>query len=734
MYQKRGQVTVFVVIGLVILVSAFLIWYFTARQVTVQTPETLLRETPEQVKDVRLYVDECLQIVGKQAVVNLGEHGGWIYDESDPELIQKPFDVSFNPTDSEGVQLTNTGLKLPYWYYLKSDNDCRNCKFSLEFVPTKATMTEGINLYIEKKLQSCLKDFKPLLKKGYTIRKAGDTVADAKISPDAVTLDIKYPLEIKKDQKDYTLTDFTSVLPVKLGRTYDLAATLVNKEQSAGFLEYVTMMLVSSYATLDSSYFPPIAAATIGPSKMFWSKMNTENMLKDMLMQHTSMITVQGTHNFFPPAIDSSEKGYEVKQGISYGYVLNLLPESGQFPDVDARFYYLGWPIYFDINPSDGDLIGPNDIDSNLFNFLQVFSRQYEFAYAISYPVVVELRDVNAFNKQGFSFMFAMESNVRNNDALKPGDVIELSKLGETKLSLMGNALERISGSVKIKVRDDSTNVIKGASVRYTCGMDSVYIGTTNEQGEVVSKFPVCIGGTVSSSAEGYVRALKPLDTSFNQDAFAELIMPKIYKVNATVYVREKSAMDKAANMPYGSLTQEQLSQIVGGSERPLSDSETIYLSISKPKVEGETVFTRAYIFTNETRVNEIELTKGLNEITIQLVDMKGVYIPKQTIVANEKGDVVEEAFSSLLGEGTTKEFDIPAINITPAIRGGAMLDNATGYWFAQESDILSGKYVKFFAIQQPPPRIVTEMDRIGMSEELSRDMRSFIEPEWVKP
>ncbi len=736
MYQKRGQVTLFVVVGIVILISAFLVYYFTSRQAVIQGPETLLKETPSQVRDVRLYIDECINIVGKQAVVNLGAHGGWIYDESDPELMQKPFDVEFNPTEGQGVEFSSGGLKVPYWYYMKSNNKCRNCQFSLDNVPSRSTMTAGINLYVQKKIDACLKDFKPLLQQGYTIRKSGDVQVDTKIAPDAVIVDIKYPLEIKRDDKTYTMEDFTTTLPVKLGRVYDLATLVVNNEQKSGFIEYATMSMVSAYATVDSSYFPPIAAATIGPSKMFWSKTGVMQKLQDALVQHTFLFTIPRTHNFAPAVYDESEKGFKVKQGATFSYVMNLIPENENYNDVDANFYYLGWPIYFDISPSDGELIGPNDIDSNMLNFLQVFSRQYNFAYDISYPVVVELRDVDAFNKQGFSFMFAMESNVRNNDALKPGELVELSKFGTSKRTLMNDPIEKISGNIKVVVRDDDLAKIKDAIVRYSCGQDSLYVGKTNEKGELVSRLPICLGGAIGASKQGYVSGIKGLDTSVGTDAFTEIIIDKIYKKNATIEVREKQELTGVTNAAYGSLSQEDLLQMIGASGRPLKPSESVYLRIEKVRSPEENIFNRAYIFNNETKVLEIELTKGKQEVRIELIDAEGVYIPEETIVLDEDGDILSETMNdinmALIGGEETKEVDIPAINITPAVRGGAILNNETGYWFVDDFSIKANNSVKFFAARQRAPGTVRDINLLGNNEEDSTDSRSLIEPEWV--
>ena len=69
---KRGQITVFIIISLIILLSVSLFIYY--RSLTLQEPEIV----PPQFDPVKDYVSSCIKIVGKQAVDRLGQQSGYI--------------------------------------------------------------------------------------------------------------------------------------------------------------------------------------------------------------------------------------------------------------------------------------------------------------------------------------------------------------------------------------------------------------------------------------------------------------------------------------------------------------------------------------------------------------------------------------------------------------------------------------------------------------------------------
>ena len=110
--SKQGQVTIFIIIGIVILFIFSGILYITK----VYTQEELTAEggpiiasVPQEFQPLQAYTENCLAQVGRRGLLVLGQQGGYIY----PELVGKY--SSADPTDADGIDLEP--IKVPYWHY-----------------------------------------------------------------------------------------------------------------------------------------------------------------------------------------------------------------------------------------------------------------------------------------------------------------------------------------------------------------------------------------------------------------------------------------------------------------------------------------------------------------------------------------------------------------------------------------------------------------------------------------
>ncbi len=113
--SRKAQVTLFVIIGLVLVIAAFI---FFAFYTPVSQEDQLLKSVQDvdaTIKPIKIYVESCLQAVSLESLKILGEHGGYI----DPIGVnsQKAFSYDqSNPVDSDGVFLAGTNnYFIPYW-------------------------------------------------------------------------------------------------------------------------------------------------------------------------------------------------------------------------------------------------------------------------------------------------------------------------------------------------------------------------------------------------------------------------------------------------------------------------------------------------------------------------------------------------------------------------------------------------------------------------------------------
>ena len=125
--KKRGQITLFIILGIVLLSTISIILYIRSTTVRERlTPELIpaISQIPAEARPVRTYTEDCIYKLSEEAFRKIGFGGGYIEDAG---IITDPI----TPTESDGVEYPGSDLKIPYWWYLKSDNKCAgNCEFS----------------------------------------------------------------------------------------------------------------------------------------------------------------------------------------------------------------------------------------------------------------------------------------------------------------------------------------------------------------------------------------------------------------------------------------------------------------------------------------------------------------------------------------------------------------------------------------------------------------------------
>ncbi|MBW2995482.1 hypothetical protein KY312_03940, partial [Candidatus Woesearchaeota archaeon] len=283
MLEKRGQVTIFIILGIIILFSAGLVYYLTAVRVGVELPEKFIRETPEAVLPIRYYVDDCIQLVAREAVEEIGMHGGWILTS---ELSEKSLEVGYDATESDAVRFTSGGAVIPYWHYMKSENDCTTCQFSNEHAPTLSTMANEISRFIDDRLENCIRNFEPFVEEGFVVKKIGEIETSTQSTEKIILVQSKVPLEIEREGKSYRLEDFAVPVTVNLKKIYELALKIMQEQVNAGFLERNVLNLISYTSTVDKDALPPFSETIIDPGLVFWSKSELKKKIKELLITY----------------------------------------------------------------------------------------------------------------------------------------------------------------------------------------------------------------------------------------------------------------------------------------------------------------------------------------------------------------------------------------------------------------------------------------------------------------
>ena len=127
--KKRAQVTVFIIIGILLLISIGILLYMQERKVPVKEEfKTVVEEIPVEFQPIKNYVEVCLIKTSTEALDKIGNSGGYT------DLSK--YDIrSFRDKPTEGDSFRffpeNENSAIAYWFYFKSGNECEsNCECS----------------------------------------------------------------------------------------------------------------------------------------------------------------------------------------------------------------------------------------------------------------------------------------------------------------------------------------------------------------------------------------------------------------------------------------------------------------------------------------------------------------------------------------------------------------------------------------------------------------------------
>ncbi|MEM4263600.1 MAG: hypothetical protein QW666_01740 [Candidatus Woesearchaeota archaeon] len=533
MHFKKGQVTIFIIIGIIILTALGIgIYIYTTKAIKPLEEAALpaIQKVPAEAQPIQDYITNCVESTAKTALHRIGDYGGYI-DSSKFEY--NPIE----PTEGDAVQFSpDSDLIIPYWWHLKSPNDCTGkCEFSsnrpaLRKSEGSPSIEEQVNEYINTHLKECLAGFPTLTAQGFEFTEKGTPKTETTIAKENIVIHVKYPIQAKKADKKFDLNEYAVSLELNLGEMYQLATEIINAQAENGILEHFTKELITGFSGLDKNQLPPTGEIDIKlGTGTIWVKYEVAQRIEEILTSYVPMLQVGNTRYYgYIYAPEKTATGEKIRDEKLFENIYNrnmlFTATNKTYPTLGIRFTYLPWwTPYFDLNCNDQACMPESITSTNIF----VFGLQkYSFAYDLSYPVLVEMYDPTALKGEGYSLKFFIEANMRNNFPMPP--IFEPMKtLAIITTSMLCDANQRTSGNITIKVLDSRTKKgIEGAMVGYRCGSESCSLGETIN-GTIKTQMPRCLGGQLSASHLDYQTSLLQFDVIDDKPAEATIeLMP----------------------------------------------------------------------------------------------------------------------------------------------------------------------------------------------------------------
>ncbi len=675
--SKRGQVTIFIIIGIVILFLFSGILYITK----VYTKEELTAEggpivaaVPQEFQPLQAYTENCLAQVGRRGLLVLGQQGGYIY----PELAGKY--SSADPTDADGIDLEP--IKVPYWYYNVLANENPEVSYSSKKPALYASEDPELSIetqlsrFAEENIAECLADYAVFEAEGFVVdapalQEGSEDLKEIKVTvaDQSVNFWLKMDLEASKGDANTEMNQFYVPVPIHLKQMYDTAAELAAVEKNHSFLELQALDLLTAYAGVDYNRLPPMEQMTFNqPVPVVWAKSDIKIKTESLLSSSVPLLRYLGSTNFYRFEYSQQEGATVDLRDLYQKHYDNMILPLDKAQGMEVNFDYFGWNTYFDMNDKGGN-IEPSIFDGPLvppMPKIPLDIHRYYSTYDISYPVLITLRDPNALEGRGYTFAFALEANLRNNQIPVEGYKQPAPIAAEQK-SMVCDSDKRNTELVKTVVVDSSNlEPLEAVQIGFSIPeQDDCDMGETNHQGVFESKYPAVYGGVASFVKSEYLTSFYPVDTyrfretsgtiGYAVAGAPELVVPLHKKVFINMSVRKKSlekciadedgknkecftqGLFSAPGSPVYTYSPESLDEQHSWSllnlAKPLTKDETAVVMLKRvsdtiPGLFSEEFSSAATVTGDGTA--SLELVPGMYEVTALVTSSKQLTIPEE--------------------------------------------------------------------------------------------------------
>ena len=492
MHAKRGQVTIFIIAGIILLFSVALFLYFRNISIPLSEAETL----PSEYVPVQNYVQLCVETLARRAIIVMGIQGGY---------LQLPGKIAANPSSYISI-IPNGDVKLPFWYY---KGEAR--------VPTITEMQRDIGNYVSINLMGCLENFTPMSKQ-FSITPVGDITSTAMIGEEDVTIETTYPLSAKLlgGQETVSLSKFMARVPVRLRRMHQLAMDILRAENQGLLLENITVDLMA-LGPGDPPEGIPFSDMAFSCGPMKWNKRQVMDNIKNRLFYNLPRISFSNTLTEPPDDLYAANN-------------LFLKVTDKDYTDLRAGVYYSkDWDFLMNVRPSRGDVMSASYGKGNQKYLSYMCLNVYHFTYDIEYPVQVTIRDEKALEGNGYDFSFATPVTINHNEGTKanPGFSLFEAPAGNDQ----GYCEHVLDRETVFYAKDALTaDDVKGINISFTC-VDTFRcpLGLTKPDGQVYrlrAKLPdFCTPGTIEAEGKGYIKASQDVT---NVESMTIMLTPKL--------------------------------------------------------------------------------------------------------------------------------------------------------------------------------------------------------------
>ncbi len=491
--NKKAQVTIFIILGILMLLAVALV-ILVRQEVITFKPEEII---PTEKGKVENFITTCLKDVGEEALFKVGLQAGYI--EVPPEIaLDNSMHLKISPMHV-----------VPYWAYGTTVN-----------IPPIEDIKVRVDNYIQQNIRSCLFGLEAFQEK-YDLIEKSDPLANTEFVESQVIFNLNWDVEIRTKAGDVITEVINHVAesPIKFKHVYEVAKRIVEKEIDSLKLEDLTQDLIA----LEHPDVP-VAGMEISCSKKEWEVKKVEQTILELLRINIRELKVKGTDYVeFPEELTYYQNHYIWDVGEEFNY-----PDVGVYFNFDRTYAYI-----FAVTPLSGDkMMSSNLGGSDILSFLCI--QTWKFTYDVVYPVLVKVRDEANDYTFNIAFTVHLVKNTpgRNAAVARPSYSLstqtdeDFCKGMETPMTIFTYELVE-NEAAGIYDREP----LEGVNTSFTCMKYRCEMGQTEYDyggmGNVAAytmNFPYCVGGILRGSKPGYKENWIRVVTSPGQQVELDLV------------------------------------------------------------------------------------------------------------------------------------------------------------------------------------------------------------------
>lgn len=231
--QKRGQATLFIILGIIIVAAVALILF--SKQAHIYTPATQ-ENLQGKMEAIEASIQDCLDEAAQDPINRIAMQGGYLAVIPGSYRLWNDTTISYLCWNQQGQRA------------------CMNRMLTLEY------MQEQLDVAIKQQVETCLDvQGEGDIIQTYEIVTPKDYSVKTTIEQDKTLVMLNYPLTLKSKTGEAKVTrkEFTKTFDVPLGELYGVSQDIVNAE-ATGFFDSLTYMLskYSRYTIYTQKPYP----------------------------------------------------------------------------------------------------------------------------------------------------------------------------------------------------------------------------------------------------------------------------------------------------------------------------------------------------------------------------------------------------------------------------------------------------------------------------------------------